>query len=234
MLEIKNLVIKYDTVEVIHSVSLCVEADRLVSLIGANGAGKTTILRTISALNKPTSGEISYDGQRIDKMRPEHIIRKGIAHVPEGRRIFPRMTVFENLEIGGLASRGHGDRKEAFDKVFEYFPRLRERKTQRAGSLSGGEQQMLAIGRALMAMPSLILMDEPSLGLAPLVVQNIAKIIKNMSRIGKSILLVEQNAFMALQLADRSYVLETGRIVLEGESKNLMQDERVRAAYFGG
>lgn len=231
MLEVTNLDVSYGAVHAIHGVSLKVMDGEIVSLIGANGAGKTTILRAISGLKKADSGEIRFDGDDLRKTEPSKIINLKLAHVPEGRHIFPQMTVEENLEMGAFAD--GKDMGATMAEVYERFPRLMERKKQLAGTLSGGEQQMLAVGRALMAKPKMILMDEPSMGLSPLLVKEIFSIIKEVNRKGITILLVEQNAKMALSISNRAYVLETGKITIEGSAKDLLDDERVKKAYLG-
>lgn len=231
MLEVKNLDVSYGAVHAIHGVSLTVNDGEIVSLIGANGAGKTTILRAISGLKKADSGEIQFDGNDLRKTEPSKIINLKLAHVPEGRHIFPQMTVEENLEMGAFAD--GTDMEATMLEVYERFLRLRERRKQLAGTLSGGEQQMLAVGRALMAKPKMILMDEPSMGLSPLLVKEIFSIIKEVNKKGITILLVEQNAKMALSISNRAYVLETGKISIEGRSKDLLNDERVKKAYLG-
>ncbi|MCB7320033.1 ABC transporter ATP-binding protein [Lacrimispora sp. 210928-DFI.3.58] len=231
MLEINHLEVSYGAVHAIHGVSLKVNDGEIVSLIGANGAGKTTILRTISGLKKADSGEIRFDGADLRKTEPSRIINLKLAHVPEGRHIFAQMTVEENLEMGAFAD-GSG-MEAAMADVYERFPRLRERRRQLAGTLSGGEQQMLAVGRALMSKPKMILMDEPSMGLSPLLVKEIFSIIKEVNKKGITILLVEQNAKMALAISNRAYVLETGRISIEGSAKELLDDARVKKAYLG-
>ncbi|MGN0371503.1 MAG: ABC transporter ATP-binding protein [Enterocloster sp.] len=231
MLEVKNLDVSYGAVHAIHGVSLHVDDGEIVSLIGANGAGKTTILRTISGLKKADGGEILFDGADLRKTEPSRIINLKLAHVPEGRHIFAQMTVEENLEMGAFAD-GKG-MEETMADVYERFPRLKERRRQLAGTLSGGEQQMLAVGRALMAKPKMILMDEPSMGLSPLLVKEIFSIIREVNKHGITILLVEQNAKMALAISNRAYVLETGTISIEGTAKELLSDDRVRKAYLG-
>lgn len=231
MLDIKDLNVSYGAVRAIRGVSLHVDDGEIVSLIGANGAGKTTILRTISGLEKADSGEILFDGHDLRKTEPSRIITLKLAHVPGGRHIFAQMTVEENLEMGAYAD-GSGQ-EAAMADVYERFPRLKERRRQLAGTLSGGEQQMLAVGRALMAKPKMILMDEPSMGLSPLLVKEIFSIIKEVNKRGITILLVEQNAKMALSISNRAYVLETGRISIEGSAKELLNDERVKKAYLG-
>ena len=205
----------------------------IVTIIGANGAGKTTTLRAISGLVKVVSGEIWFDGQRIDGLPPEKIVALGIAHVPEGRRIFPDLTVEENLRTGAFLRRDKAAVEADLEEIFQRFPRLRERRTQWAKTMSGGEQQMLAIGRALMAKPRLLLLDEPSMGLAPVVVQEIARIVEEISKNGVPVILVEQNAELALQLADHAYVLETGSLALEGPARELHENEHVKRAYLG-
>lgn len=233
MLEVKDLVVHYGGVAAVKGVSFQVPEGSVVSLIGANGAGKSTILRTISGLKGPTSGEIRFRGQPIGGSMPHDLVRLGIAHVPEGRRLFPKMTVRENLLMGAYLQSQKPALEETLATVFEHFPRLGERLTQRAGSLSGGEQQMLAIGRALMARPTLLLLDEPSLGLSPLMTAEIGRIIREIHQRRVSIVLVEQNARLALTLGHYGYVLETGDIVLEGETATLLADERVKRAYLG-
>ncbi len=231
MLEVKDLHVSYGAVHAIHGASLQVGEGEIVSLIGANGAGKTTILRTISGLEKADSGEVRFDGADLRKTEPSRIINLKLAHVPEGRHIFPQMSVAENLEMGAFAD-GKG-METTMAEVYERFPRLKERKRQLAGTLSGGEQQMLAVGRALMAKPKMILMDEPSMGLSPLLVKEIFSIIKEVNKNGITILLVEQNARMALAISNRAYVLETGKITIEGKARDLLKDDRVRKAYLG-
>ena len=231
MLEVKNLAVSYGAVKAIHGVSLEVHDGEVVSLIGANGAGKTTILRTISGLKKADQGEIRFDGTDLRKMEPSKIITLKLAHVPEGRHIFPQMTVEENLEMGAYTD---GKEMEAnLEDVFGRFKRLKERRKQLAGTLSGGEQQMLAVGRALMAKPKMILMDEPSMGLSPLLVKEIFSIIKEVNKKGITILLVEQNAKMALSISNRAYVMETGKITISGKAGELLTDDRVKKAYLG-
>lgn len=233
MLTIRDLHVSYGAIHAIHGISLTVEDGEIVSLIGANGAGKTTILHTITGLKKASSGTIEYDGHDLLKIRPCDIITLGMAHVPEGRHIFPVMTVAENLEMGAYIKNNRDEIQEKMKEVFERFPRLRERRKQLAGTLSGGEQQMLAVGRALMSSPKILLMDEPSMGLSPLLVKEIFKIIQEVHRQGITVLLVEQNAKMALSIADRAYVLETGDITIWGDAKELLKDDRVRKAYLG-
>lgn len=234
MLVIDNLVTHYGPVEALKGVSLEVQQGEIVTLIGANGAGKSTTLRTISGLVRPTQGSIRYEGRELSNTAPERIVAMGIAHVPEGRRVFPLMTVMENLELGAFTRSDAGAVREDLERVFTLFPRLAERRAQLAGTMSGGEQQMLAIGRALMARPKLLLLDEPSMGLAPLIVENIFGIIQEINAEGTTVLLVEQNANLALSVADKGYVLETGRIVLSDSASELLENEDVRKAYLGG
>ena len=231
MLKVTDLAVSYGAIEAIHGVSLEVHDGEIVSLIGANGAGQTTILRTISGLKKADKGEISFDGTDLIKTEPSRIINLKLAHVPEGRHIFAQMTVEENLEMGAFTD--GKDMAANMADVFERFPRLKERKKQLAGTLSGGEQQMLAVGRALMAKPKMILMDEPSMGLSPLLVKEIFSIIREVNKKGITILLVEQNAKMALSVSNRAYVMETGKITIEGNAKDLLRDDRVKKAYLG-
>lgn len=234
MLELSNVNISYGSINTVHNVSMQVKDGEIVSLIGANGAGKTTILHTITGLKKATSGTISYNGVDLQKTEASKIVTHGIAHVPEGRHIFPDMTVAENLEMGAYCrKRKREEIQDAIQEVFERFPRLKERKKQLAGTLSGGEQQMLAVGRALMSKPKILLMDEPSMGLSPLLVKEIFSIVKEVHKQGITVLLVEQNAKMALAIADRAYVLETGRIAMSGDAKDLLKDEKVKQAYLG-
>jgi branched-chain amino acid transport system ATP-binding protein len=234
MLEVKEIDVYYGAIHALKKMSLEVEQGSIVTLIGANGAGKTTTLKTISGILRPKSGSITYKGKEITKVAPEKIVSLGISQVPEGRRIFPTMTVFENLEMGAYLRRDKKEILQDLESVFNRFPRLKERRKQMAGTLSGGEQQMLAIGRALMSQPELLLMDEPSMGLAPLLVKEIFEIIKEINSRGTTILLVEQNANMALSIADKAYVIETGEIVLQGTAEQLMKSEEVKKAYLGG
>jgi branched-chain amino acid transport system ATP-binding protein len=231
LLKLRDVTVCYDKVEAVKHIDLEVETGEFVSLLGANGAGKTTILKALSGLKRISSGEIWFDGRRIDRERPEKIVTLGVTHVPEGRRIFPYMTVLENLKAGAFTCAVRDDYQRNLDTVYRFFPILRERKTQQALSLSGGEQQMLAIGRALMAKPKLLLLDEPSMGLSPKLVQEISEIITNINRQGMSILLVEQNSAMALVLAKRGYLLQVGNIVAHGDADSLMRDELVKKAY---
>lgn len=233
MLKVKNINVFYGAIHAIRDLSLEVNDGEIVTLIGANGAGKTSTLRAISGLNTIKSGEISYDGQLISNLGAHKIVSHGISQVPEGRRVFGDQTVEENLLLGAYLRKNKSEIKESMEKVFDWFPRVKERRKQFAGTLSGGEQQMLAIGRSLMANPKLLLLDEPSMGLAPIVVEEIFEIIKNIRKSGTTILLVEQNANAALQIADRGYVVETGSVVLEGLAENLLHDDSVRKAYLG-
>lgn len=233
MLVIENIVTHYGPVEALKGIWLEVRQGEIVTLIGANGAGKSTTLRTISGLVRPTAGSIVYEGRELTALSPERIVAMGIAHVPEGRRVFPMMTVLENLELGAFTRKDAAGVRQDMDFVFSLFPRLAERRGQLAGTMSGGEQQMLAIGRALMARPKLLLLDEPSMGLAPLIVENIFRVIQDINRQGTTVLLVEQNAHLALSIADRGYVLETGRIVLGDTARSLLENEAVQRAYLG-
>ncbi len=234
MLSVQDLEVYYGVINAIKGISFDVKDGEIVTLIGANGAGKTTILQTLSGLIKPKSGKITYEGQDLLKIEPYNIVRNGIAHVPEGRRIFPNMTVEDNLELGGYILDDKDAIEDGFQRAYKSFPRLEERRKQLAGTLSGGEQQMLAIGRALMTKPKIVLMDEPSMGLAPILVGEIFDIIKRVNDLGTTVLLVEQNANMALSIADRAYVLETGQIVTSGDAKDLMNNDDIRKAYLGG
>ncbi|MCB2141081.1 ABC transporter ATP-binding protein [bacterium] len=233
-LEINNLIVHYEKNEAIRDVSLNMEFGDIIAIIGSNGAGKSTILRTISGLNKPTSGEISFDGRRIDGLSPKNVVNLGVAHVLEERRLFPYMTVRENLNMGAYRRKDKIKIKDDLDKIYDYFPIIKDRTNQLAGTLSGGEQQMVALARALMSGPRLMLLDEPSLGLAPLVVKTVAQIIKKINSEQVGIVLVEQNARMALSISNRAYVLETGQITMSGNSKDLLNDENVNKAYLGG
>ena len=233
LLTVHELEAYYGRVCALHSVSLEVAEGSVATLLGANGAGKTTTLRVISGLLRPTRGSVEFDGKRIDGFGPDRLVRAGIVQVPEGRQIFADLTVRENLLLGGYARRDGGSARKESQRVFDYFPRLGERLKQRAGTLSGGEQQMLAIGRALMARPRLLLLDEPSLGLAPLLVKEIFRVIGDIRAAGTTVLLVEQNAHMALSVADHAYVLETGRVILADRSAALRQREEVQRAYLG-
>jgi branched-chain amino acid transport system ATP-binding protein len=231
MLELQDVHVKYGAVAALKGVTLEVNEGEIVTLLGANGAGKTTTLRTISGLLRPSAGRVVFEGRPIDTMPAHDVLGVGIGHVPEGRRVFPRMSVLENLEMGAYQRKGGN--KQVMERVFELFPVLAERKTQDGGTLSGGEQQMLAIGRALMSRPRLLLLDEPSMGLAPLIVAKIFEIIAEINADGTTVLLVEQNAAQALKLASRGYVLETGSIVMSEDAQTLLSDDRVRAAYLG-
>lgn len=234
MLKIDNLDVYYGNIHALKGVHLQVEEGEIVTLIGANGAGKTTLLKTISGLLKPKNGEIQYNGENIALKKPQYIAKSGIVHVPEGRRVFPNMTVQENLELGAYLRKHKKEIEKDLQHVYELFPRLYERKKQQAGTLSGGEQQMLAIGRGLLAKPKLLLLDEPSMGLAPLLVKTIFKVIEDINNEGTTILLVEQNAHMALTIANRAYVIETGKVVLSGSAQELRESDQVREAYLGG
>ena len=234
MLKIDNIDVYYGAIHALKGISLTVNKGEIVTLIGANGAGKSTALRTISGLLKPKNGKISFEGQEITGVKAHEIVKLGISQVPEGRRIFTEMTVMENLDMGAFTRKDKDGIKEDLAQVFKRFPRLEERRDQLAGTLSGGEQQMLAMGRALMSRPNLLLLDEPSMGLAPLLIKEIFHIIEDINKTGTTVLLVEQNANMALSIANRAYVLETGRITLAGYAKKLAASEDVRKAYLGG
>ena len=233
MLKVKDLNVYYGAIHALKGLSFEVNKGEVVTLIGANGAGKTTTLHTISGLLKPTQGSITLMDQDITGIQAHKILDLGMAQVPEGRRVFSKMTVQENLEMGAYLRNDKGEIEADFDNVFEKFPRLKERRKQLAGTMSGGEQQMLAMGRALMSRPDILLLDEPSMGLAPILVQEIFNTIEEVNRTGTTVLLVEQNAHMALSIADRAYVLETGKIVLEGDAKELLDHDDVRKAYLG-
>ena len=232
MLEANHLNVYYGNIHALKDISFSVEEGEIVALIGANGAGKSTTLKTISGMLRSQTGSISFLGEDISKTESFRMVKKGLAHVPEGRRIFQQMTVMENLEMGAYTSKG--DITEGIKEVFRHFPRLEERKKQVAGTLSGGEQQMLAIGRAMMSKPKLLMLDEPSMGLAPILVEEIFEIIRQFHEMGTTILLVEQNAGKALAIANRAYVLESGRIALTGTGAELMQSEEIKKAYLGG
>ena len=234
LIDIKNLIVHYSGVPAVNDINMDLEEHTIGTLIGANGAGKSTILKAISGLLTPASGEIWFRGERIDGLLPSEIVRKGIAHVPEGRRVFPYLTVLANIKLGAYLRRNKKEIDQDLEKIFDRFPKLKERRRQQAGTLSGGEQQMLAIARGLLAKPILLLMDEPSLGLAPILIRQIGKIIKEINRDGVSIILVEQNSHMALNLADKGYVLESGKVSLQGNAKDLLNDEHVKTAYLGG
>lgn len=234
LLELDHMTVHYAKIPAVRSLSMQVPDGEVIALIGNNGAGKTTTMRAISGLKHPSSGEIHLDGRRIDRMRPEKVSRLGVAQIPEGRRVWPQLSVFENLEMGAFRRSDRRGIQRDLDMVFEHFPVLHERRSQPAGTLSGGQQQMLAMGRALMADPRIILMDEPSLGLSPKMQSEIAKIIQDIHREGRTILLVEQNARLALSLAQKGYVLETGQVVLSGPAQDLIHDEQVKRTYLGG
>ncbi|MBI9010882.1 MAG: ABC transporter ATP-binding protein [Clostridiales bacterium] len=234
MLKVEHIDVHYGNIHAIKDISFEVKEGEVVTLIGANGAGKTTILKTVSKLMDPTTGTITFDGKSLSKMAPHDMVYAGMAHVPEGRRVFSKMSVEENLQMGAYSRKDKIAMKQDLEMVFGYFPRLKERMSQAAGTLSGGEQQMLAIGRALMSRPKLLLMDEPSMGLAPLLVQEIFNIIQTIKATGTTILLVEQNANQALQVADRAYVLETGKIIKSGHANELLEDDTIKKAYLGG
>jgi branched-chain amino acid transport system ATP-binding protein len=233
LLEVDNIHTYYGNIQALKGISLTVNRGEIVTLIGSNGAGKTTTLRTISGILRPRKGSVRLEGKRIDNVAPDQLVRMGIAHSPEGRRIFSRMTVQENLEMGAFARSDRDGIAKDLDRVLTLFPRLKERMGQRGGTLSGGEQQMLAIGRALMSSPQVLLLDEPSMGLSPILVETIFNIIRDLNQSGSTILLVEQNALLALQVAHRGYVIETGQIVLEDTGQSLLQSEQVRKAYLG-
>ncbi len=234
MLEVNHVHTRYGKVECLKSVTFSVKPGEIVALLGANGAGKTTVLKTISGLVRPTTGEVKFEGKNVSALSPQAIVRLGLSHVPEGRKIFQRLDVLENLEMGAFLRKDADGVKKDMERVFGLFPILKKREKQRAGTLSGGEQQMLAIGRALMSRPKMLLLDEPSLGLAPILVSAIFRLIEEVHRDGMTILLVEQNARMALKVAGRAYVLETGRIVLEGDAREIERRPEIRSAYLGG
>jgi branched-chain amino acid transport system ATP-binding protein len=233
MLEVKELRVHYGIVEAVKGVSFQIDAGAIVSLIGANGAGKSTILRALTGLVTPSSGEIRFETLPLIGLAPHQIVRLGIAHVPEGRRLFPKMSVFENLQMGAYLQSNQAEVAETLEMVYEHFPILKERGRQRAGSLSGGEQQMLAMARALMNKPKLLLLDEPSIGLSPIMTAEIGKIVRQINSLDVTIVLVEQNAMLALTLAQYGYVLETGHLVMQGKAQELLQDEGVKKAYLG-
>lgn len=234
MLEVKNLDVHYGVIQGVRNVSFEVNQGEVVSLIGANGAGKTSILRTISGLVRPSNGTITFEGQEIQKTPAQKIVASGLSQVPEGRHVFPGLSVLENLEMGAFLRKNREENAQNLKHVFQRFPRLEERKTQDAATLSGGEQQMLAMGRALMSQPKLLLLDEPSMGLAPIFIQEIFEIIKDIQKQGTTVLLIEQNANIALSISDRGYVLETGKVILSGTGKELLASDEVRKAYLGG
>lgn len=233
MLQVQDISVHYGMIQAVHGVSFEVKQGEIVSLIGANGAGKTTILRTISGLVRPSSGKISFEGKNIEKEAPQKIVASGLSQVPEGRHVFSGLTVQENLEMGAFLRKDSGV-KEDYEQIFKKFPILKERRSQDASTLSGGEQQMLAMGRALMSKPKLLLLDEPSMGLAPIFIKEIFSIIQEIQAQGTTVLLIEQNAKMALSIANHGYVLETGKIVLEGTGQELLSSEAVKKAYLGG
>ena len=233
MLEVKNLEVYYGVIQAIKGISFHVEEGEVIALIGANGAGKTTTLQTITGMLNAKAGSIQFEGTELTKIPGHKIVSMGMAHVPEGRRVFAQLSVLENLKLGAYTRKDKTEIEESLKRVYKSFPRLEERKNQLAGTISGGEQQMLAMGRALMSKPRIVLMDEPSMGLSPIFVEEIFNIIKEISAEGTTVLLVEQNAKKALSIADRAYVLETGKIVLEGDAKDLLNDESIKKAYLG-
>ena len=233
MLEVKDLEVYYGVIQAIKGVSFEVNQGEVIALIGANGAGKTTILHTVTGLLSPKKGQVFFEGKDITKVPAHKIVSMGMAHVPEGRRVFAELSVYENLKMGAYTRKDKSEIEESLENVYRRFPRLEERKNQMAGTLSGGEQQMLAMGRALMSKPKIILMDEPSMGLSPILVNEIFDIIQAVSESGTTVLLVEQNAKKGLAIADRAYVLETGNIVLEGKAKDLLEDDSIKKAYLG-
>ena len=233
MLEVKDLQVYYGVIQAIKGISFEVNQGEVIALIGANGAGKTTTLHTITGLLSPKSGQVLFEGKDITKTPAHKIVSMGMAHVPEGRRVFAELSVYENLKMGAYTRKDKAEIEETLQSVYKRFPRLKERKNQMAGTLSGGEQQMLAMGRALMSKPRIILMDEPSMGLSPIMVNEIFDIIRAVSESGTTVLLVEQNAKKALSIADRAYVLETGKIVLSGDAKDLLEDDSIKKAYLG-
>lgn len=233
LIELKNVTARYGDVQVLWDVTFAVRKGEIATLVGANGAGKTTSLKAISGVVRATGGGIIFDGESIEKLSSHEIAARGIAHVPEGRRLFPMMSVRENLELGAISKEALHLRTSSLDKIFTLFPKLKERQRQLAGTLSGGEQQMVAIGRGLMARPRLLMLDEPSLGLAPIIVREMFAIIRSINEEGITILLVEQNVQQSLKISHRAYVLENGRVTLEGAGSDLLNDERVRAAYLG-
>lgn len=234
LLEIKNLTVHYGKAIAVENVSLDVDNGEIVSIVGANGAGKSTVIRTVSGQKKPTSGEIWFQGTRIDGMPPSNIVKLGISQIPAGRQIFTTMSVLDNLKVGAYLRKDQNGIKKDLDDVYQHFPVLKEKQSQMGGQLSGGQQQMLAVGRALMAAPKLLLMDEPSIGLSPILVAEVGKIIKDINQQGISILLVEQNARMALKLAKRAFILELGKIALKGNCEDLVDNQEVKRCYLGG
>lgn len=233
MLEVKDLEVYYGMIQAIKGISFEVNQGEVIALIGANGAGKTTTLHTITGLLSPKKGNVLFEGQDITKVPAHKIVSMGMAHVPEGRRVFSQLSVYENLKLGAYTRKDKSNIDKELQSIYERFPRLAERKNQLAGTLSGGEQQMLAMGRALMSKPSIVLMDEPSMGLSPILVNEIFDIIESISKSGTTVLLVEQNAKKALSIADRAYVLETGKVVLEGDAKDLLENDSIKKAYLG-
>jgi len=233
LLDVRQISAGYGDIQVLHRISLKIERGEMVSVLGANGAGKSTLLLTLSGVLRPMEGEIYFLNRRIDCLEPHLIVQKGVVRIPEGRKIFPDMTVLENLELGSYIKAAKIHRKKNLAKIFTLFPRLEERKDQLAGTLSGGEQQMLAIGRGLMTIPQILMLDEPSLGLAPLLVMDLFEIVKKINQEGTTVILVEQNMQLALSTVQRGYVLENGRIILEGESENLLREDYMRKAYLG-
>ena len=233
LLEVNDLEVYYGMIQAIKGISFHVDKGEVIALIGANGAGKTTTLHTVTGLLSPKSGQVLFEERDITKVPAHKIVSMGMAHVPEGRRVFAELSVYENLKMGAYTRKNKSEIEESLENVYKRFPRLEERKNQMAGTLSGGEQQMLAMGRALMSRPKIILMDEPSMGLSPIMVNEIFDIIRSVSESGTTVLLVEQNAKKALSIADRAYVLETGKIVLEGNAKDLLEDDSIKKAYLG-
>ena len=233
LLEVNDLEVYYGMIQAIKGISFHVDKGEVIALIGANGAGKTTTLHTVTGLLSPKSGQVLFEERDITKVPAHKIVSMGMAHVPEGRRVFAELSVYENLKMGAYTRKNKSEIEESLENVYKRFPRLEERKNQMAGTLSGGEQQMLAMGRALMSRPKIILMDEPSMGLSPIMVNEIFDIIRSVSESGTTVLLVEQNAKKALSIADRAYVLETGKIVLEGKAKDLLEDDSIKKAYLG-
>lgn len=234
LLEIKNLHVHYGAIKAVQGLTMSIKQGSIVTLIGANGAGKSSTVRSIAGLNRSVSGEIIYKEEEILGKQPEEILRRGIALSPEGRRIMPHLTVLENLQLGAYIRKDKAGIARDIDWIFDLFPRLKERSKQLGGTMSGGEQQMLAVGRALMSNPEVVMLDEPSLGLAPILVNEIFSIIRKINEMGKTVLLIEQNAFAALSIANYAYILEVGKIILEGEGKQMLNDPRVKEAYLGG
>ena len=233
LLQINNIDVHYGDAQVLHQVSMKVEEKEIITIVGANGAGKSTLLKAVGGILKPSSGEIVFMGERIDRLPSHQIVERGLVRIPEGRKVFPTMTVRENLELGSYLPKAKARRADSLEKVFTLFPILKNREKQHGGSLSGGEQQMLAIGRGLMSLPKLLMLDEPSLGLAPLLVKQIFSTVKEINATGTTILLVEQNVFNALDMASEGYVLENGRMVLQGKSQDLLTDAYIKEAYLG-